>query len=87
MLRRFLISGGWDQEDANNADNIMPRTGYLFTCAGCPLLWCIRLQMEIALSATRVEYIALIQGMSKVIPFMMLMKELSFISNIHLPNI
>ena len=40
--------------------NVMLRTGYVITYAGCKLLWCSKLQTEIALSAAEAEYIALI---------------------------
>ena len=33
------FDGGWAQADADNAENVMSRTGYLITYAGCPVLW------------------------------------------------
>ena len=65
----------------------MSCTGYVLTYLGCPLLWCSRLQTEIALRTTEVEYIALIQAMHKLINFTSLMKEASFIFYIHLPKL
>ena len=53
---------------------------------GCPVLWYSKLQTEITLSTTEAEYIALIQAMRDVIPFMVLMKEVSFIFYIHIPK-
>ena len=50
------------------------------------LLWLSILQTEISLSTTEAEYIALIQVMREFIPIMELMKEVSFVFNIHLPN-
>ena len=38
------FSGGWDQADANNAENIMSHMGYVITYAGCPVLCCSKLQ-------------------------------------------
>ena len=64
----------------------MPRTGYVITYARFPVLWCSRLQAEVVLSATEVEYITLIQAIRKVIPVMALIKELSFIFYIHIPR-
>ena len=64
----------------------MSRTVYVITYAVCPVLWCSTLQIEIALRNTEVKYIALIQGIREVITFMALMKELSLIFFIHLPN-
>ena len=52
MLSRFRISGGWSQADANNAENSMSHTGYVINYSRCPVLWCRKLQIEIALSTT-----------------------------------
>ena len=38
------FSGGWSQEDADNTENFLSFTGYVITCAGCPALWCSKLQ-------------------------------------------
>ena len=42
--------------------------------------------MEITLSITEAGYIALIQAMCDIIPFMVLMKEISCIFDIHIPK-
>ena len=34
---------GWDQEDADNAEILISRTGYVITYAVCTLLWCSKL--------------------------------------------
>ena len=64
----------------------MTHTGYEITYAGCPVLCCNKLQTEINLSKTEAEYIALSQETSNVILFLALIKEVSFISDIHPPN-
>ena len=64
----------------------MLRTGYLFIYTGCPVLWWSRLHIEISISTTEAEHIALSQAMYNVIYFMVLMKDVSFKSNTHLPN-
>ena len=38
------VSGGWNQLDADNSENVMPRTGYVITHTGCPVLWCSKLE-------------------------------------------
>ena len=78
--------GGWDQADANNAENFMSRMGYVIMYAGCPVLWCSKLLTETDLSTTEAEYTALSQAMHDIIPFMALMKEVLFTFDIHLPN-
>ena len=32
------FAGGWVQVDADNAENLMSRTGYVIMYAGCPIL-------------------------------------------------
>ena len=48
--------------------------------------FCSKLQTEIALSKTEAEYIASSHTMNDPIPFMELMKEISFISDVRLQN-
>ena len=81
-----IFVSGWAQADAVNAENIMSHTGYVIMHTWCTILWCSKLQTEIYLSATKWEYVALIQEMCKVIPFISLMKEVSFIFDIHIQN-
>ena len=78
------FAGGWAKADANNVENFMLSTGYVIKYTGCPVLWCSKLQTEIYLSKTAVEYITLIQAMCNIIPFTAMMKEVSFIFDIHL---
>jgi len=80
------FAGGWSQADADNADNVMSRTGYVIMYAGCPILWGSKLQTEIALSTAEAEYIALSQAMRQVIPLMNLLVEVSCIFDINLPK-
>ena len=72
------------QIDADNPENLMSRTGYVIMYAGCPILWCSKLQTEIALSTTEAEYIALSQAIREVLPLMELMKELDVILKINI---
>ncbi len=43
------FAGGWDCGDSDNPENVMSRTGYVILYAGCPIVWCSKLQTEIAL--------------------------------------
>ena len=65
----------------------MSRIGYVIMYTGLPVFWCIKLQKKNVLSTTKSEYIALSQAVRDVIPFMMLMKEILFIFNLHFPKI
>ena len=80
------FAGGWNKADANSADAVMSRTGYIISYAGCPLIWCSRLQTEIALSTVEAEYLALSQSLREVIPLMQLLREINLIFPIHTPT-
>ena len=54
----------------------MSRTGYVIMFARCPIIWCSKLQTEIALSTNESEYIALSQSLRDVIPLIELLREL-----------
>ena len=69
------FAGGWAQEDASNAENSMSRMVYVITYAGCPVLWCSKLQTEIGLITTEAEYITLGHAIINIIPFIALTKE------------
>ena len=70
---------GWKSDDADNATNLLSRTGYVIMFAGCPVHWSSKMQTEIALSTAEAEYIALSQAMREVIPFMRLIAEISVV--------
>ena len=71
------FAGGWNKDNGLDASNILSRIDYVITYAGCPLIWCSKLQTEIALSTTKSEYIALSQSLREVIPLQNLMKEIN----------
>jgi hypothetical protein len=77
------FAGGWSQADADNADNVLSRTGYIVMYANCPILWVSRLQTEIALSTAEAEYIALSQSLRDVIPLITLLKEINKVFPVH----
>jgi len=52
------------------------RTGYIMKDASCPLTWALKMQTEMALSATEAEFIALSEGLRTIIPIMSLMEEM-----------
>ena len=62
------FSGGWTQANADNAENVMSRTGYSIMYAVCPIHFVSKLQTDIALSTAEAEYIALSQALREVIP-------------------
>ena len=70
------FAGNWDKAHANNPENVLSRTGYIIFYYGCPVIWCSKLQTEIALSTAEAEYIAFSQATREIIPFMNLFKEI-----------
>ena len=70
------FAGEWNKAWSEEPSSVMSRTGYIILYAGCPIIWCSKLQTEIALSTTESEYIALSQSLRDVIPLMSLLAEL-----------
>ncbi len=73
------FAGGWSSADADNTDNVLSRTGFVICYANCPLIWCSKLQTEIALSTAEAEYIAMSHALRETIPVQSLVKEISCI--------
>ena len=69
------FAGLWRQEDDQDSVCVKSRTGYLLVFGGCPLLWVSKLQMEIALSMTEAEFIALSQSMLDLLPMKVKIEE------------
>jgi len=46
------FAGTWSASTADKTSSVKSRTGYVITFASCPVLWCSKLQTEIALSTT-----------------------------------
>ena len=82
------FAGGWMQADANDAENVLSRTGIVIMYANCPIFWCSRLQTEIALSTAESEYIALSTALREVLPLMTMMEEIHEVFPLHInkPN-
>jgi hypothetical protein len=73
------FAGGWSSADADNADNVLSRSGFVICYANCPLVWCSKLQTEIALSTAEAEYIAMSHALRDTIPIQNLVKEINCI--------
>ena len=76
-------AGGWHTSDSDNADNVLSRTGFVICYANCPVIWCSKLQTEIALSTAEAKYIAMSHALRETIPVQNL-KEIQCIFD--LPN-
>ena len=80
------FAGGWNPEEAGDADNVYSRTGFSIYYAGCPVYWQSKLQTEIALSTAEAEYIAMSQALRETIPLATLMREMNEIFPLYLPQ-
>ena len=56
------FAGDWNTSWSDEPSSVMSRTGYVIFYANCPIIWSSKLQIEIALSTTESEYIALSQS-------------------------
>ena len=79
-------AGGWSSADSESADNVLSCTGFVICYANCLILWCSKLQTEIALSTAEAEYITLSHALSKAIPIQSLTKEISCVFPLHIPT-
>jgi hypothetical protein len=78
------FAGLWNPDEAQDPTTLKSRTGYGITLYGCPVLWASELQIEIALSTTEAEYIALSQAMRDLIPMKNLLLELAAVTGLEL---
>ena len=70
------FAGDYNTAWSHEPTSVMSRTGYIINYANCPIIWCSRLQTEIALSSTESEYAGLSYAMREAIPIMNLIQEM-----------
>ena len=80
------FAGNWDKADSENIENIMSRTGYVLSYAGCPIHWKSVLQTEVCLSTAESEYCALSQALREVLPTMTFLEEINKFIDIQIPT-
>jgi Reverse transcriptase (RNA-dependent DNA polymerase) len=74
------FAGEWHKTIAEHDPNTArSRTGFILLYAGCPIIWCSKLQTEIALSATEAEYVALSQSLREVMSIFAILQEIKAI--------
>ncbi len=76
------FAGLWSPSTSSDPISVKSRTGFVITFASCPVLWCSKLQMEIALSTTEAEYIAMSQAARDLIPMRDLLHEFSKVTKL-----
>ena len=78
------FAGGYSPETADDAANLLSRTGMVIMYANCPIYWRSSLQTEIALSTAEAEYIALSSALRVVLPLMTMMEEIDSVFPLHI---
>jgi len=58
----------WHREYSKLRECALSRTGFIITYCGCPIHWVSKLQLEIALSTTESEFIALSMASRELLP-------------------
>ena len=71
------FAGGWKEANADDAYNVVSRTGMVIMYTNCPIFWRSSLQTEIALSTAEAEYMALSSALRQVLPLMTMMEEIN----------
>ena len=72
----FTVRGYMDSDFAGDLDKRKSSTGYVFTLAGVAVSWVSKLQTIVALSTTKIEYMAATQACKEAIWIQMLLEEL-----------
>ena len=70
------FAGLFVAEDKQDPVSVKSRTGLLMNFGGVPFFWSSKLQTEISISTLEAEYIALSQGMRKLVAARNLVLEL-----------
>ena len=68
---------GWQEANADDADNVMSRIVMVIMYANCPIFWHSSLQTEIALSTAEADYISLSSALRQVLPLMIMIEEIN----------
>ncbi|KAL7484559.1 hypothetical protein ACHAW6_010190 [Cyclotella cf. meneghiniana] len=71
------FSGEWNRDFAEtDPTTTKSRSDCFILNDNCPVIWCYKLQSQVALSTTVAEYIALSQAPSNIIPVMSLLSKM-----------
>ena len=71
------FAGLWGYEDEQDPSSVKSRTGYAIFIQGCPVIWCSRLQGDVATSTMESEYNALSMSMRDLLPLLILTTALA----------
>jgi len=71
------FAGMWHKDHSQLHDNVLSRTGYIILFGNCPITWVSKLQMEIALSTTESECIALSSATRDLLPLRQILSDIN----------
>jgi hypothetical protein len=71
------FAGLWGKDDSNDNTSVRSRTGFYIVLGNIPVLWCSKLQTEVALSTMEAEYIALSTAMRSFVPLRRVLGDLT----------
>eukprot|EP00957_Ditylum_brightwellii_P207487 15353199-Ditylum_brightwellii.AAC.1 len=69
------FAGDWNKSWSEEPSSVFSRTGFIVKYANCPIIWTSKLQIEITLSSTESEYVALSHVLREVLPLIGLIEE------------
>jgi hypothetical protein len=85
------FAGNWNRSLAPfDPSTAKSRSGWIVFYTGCPVIWASKLQSQVAMSTTEVEYIAMSQSLRDVLPIMFLVNEIKtygFTVILTIPNV
>lgn len=71
------FAGLWPYEDKSDPTCVKSRTGFVICLSDCPIVWCSKLQQQIATSTMEAEYNALSIAMRELLPFKTLVNAIA----------
>ena len=71
------FAGNWNMDVAvHDPSTAKSHSSWIIFYASCPIIWASKLQLQLALSTTEAEYIALSMSLQDVLPIMFLLDEM-----------
>jgi hypothetical protein len=70
------FSGAWNKQLAHHdPSTAKSQSSWIIFYVNCPIMWASKLQIQVALSTTKAEYISMSQSLQDVLPIMFLIQE------------
>ena len=76
------FSGEFNKINTEDPTAVYSRTGFVIKCDNCPIIWKSKLQLDIALSTTEAECIALSTALREAIPIMHFFRDIGVVMDV-----